>query len=169
MAAGLACLRLGATSRISKGLLRRVPGRMEVLTQLRFRYAHNGMAWKTATQFIWNPSNRGHFTVLGSTGNKGGAVAKTLVCFLRGASGSSASSQRMIPTMKIFENRWRRLVTSSRAWKSQIAKSHFNWPWQQPTSLKMPSLSPERSWLLNRQWRKKKNIQVMPPSLNTLS
>ena len=78
VAAGLACLRLGASLRdIKKGIAEtRVPGRMEVLTQKNgakvfIDYAHNGDSLKKLLSVVETHQTGTISLVLGSTGNKG--------------------------------------------------------------------------------------------------
>ena len=142
VAAGLACLRLGASLEdIQKGIAEtRVPGRMEVLTQKNgakvfIDYAHNGDSLKKLLSVVETHQTGTISLVLGSTGNKGESRLR-----------SKSSSQRMTPTTKILWQSLKRLAALSRALlrKSQIAKKPFNWLWQLPASLKMPSLSQEK-------------------------
>ena len=90
VAAGLACLRLGASLEdIQKGIAKtRVPGRMEVLTQnngakVFIDYAHNGDSLKKLLSVVGNPSNGTISLVLGSTGNKGESRRKDFGFTLR--------------------------------------------------------------------------------------
>ena len=78
VAAGLACLRLGASLEdIQKGIAAtRVPGRMEVLTQKNgakvfIDYAHNGDSLKKLINVVETHQTGKIALVLGSTGNKG--------------------------------------------------------------------------------------------------
>ena len=78
VAAGLACLRLGASLEdIKKGIATtRVPGRMEVLTQKNgskvfIDYAHNGDSLKKLISVVETHQTGKIALVLGSTGNKG--------------------------------------------------------------------------------------------------
>ena len=78
VAAGLACLRLGASLEdIKKGIAAtRVPGRMEVLTQKNgakvfIDYAHNGDSLKKLISVVETHQTGKIALVLGSTGNKG--------------------------------------------------------------------------------------------------
>ena len=78
VAAGLACLRLGASLEdIKKGIAKtRVPGRMEVLTQKNgakvfIDYAHNGDSLKKLLSVVETHQTGTISLVLGSTGNKG--------------------------------------------------------------------------------------------------
>ena len=78
VAAGLACLRLGASLEdIQKGIAKtRVPGRMEVLTQKNgakvfIDYAHNGDSLKKLLSVVETHQTGTISLVLGSTGNKG--------------------------------------------------------------------------------------------------
>lgn len=78
VAAGLACLRLGASLEdIRKGIAKtRVPGRMEVLTQQNgakvfIDYAHNGDSLKKLLSVVETHQTGTISLVLGSTGNKG--------------------------------------------------------------------------------------------------
>ena len=78
VAAGLACLRLGARLEdIQKGIAKtRVPGRMEVLTQQNgakvfIDYAHNGDSLKKLLSVVETHQTGTISLVLGSTGNKG--------------------------------------------------------------------------------------------------
>ena len=78
VAAGLACLRLGASLEdIQKGIAAtRVPGRMEVLTQKNgakvfIDYAHNGDSLKKLINVVETHQTGKIVLVLGSTGNKG--------------------------------------------------------------------------------------------------
>ena len=78
VAAGLACLRLGASLEdIQKGIAKtRVPGRMEVLTQQNgakvfIDYAHNGDSLKKLLSVVETHQTGTISLVLGSTGNKG--------------------------------------------------------------------------------------------------
>ena len=78
VAAGLACLRLGASLEdIKKGIaVTRVPGRMEVLTQKNgakvfIDYAHNGDSLKKLISVVETHQTGKIALVLGSTGNKG--------------------------------------------------------------------------------------------------
>ena len=78
VAAGLACLRLGASLEdIKKGIAAtRVPGRMEVLTQKNgakvfIDYAHNGDSLKKLLSVVETHQTGTISLVLGSTGNKG--------------------------------------------------------------------------------------------------
>ncbi|KXU06288.1 UDP-N-acetylmuramoyl-L-alanyl-D-glutamate--L-lysine ligase [Streptococcus oralis] len=78
VAAGLACLRLGASLEdIQKGIATtRVPGRMEVLTQKNgakvfIDYAHNGDSLKKLINVVETHQTGKIALVLGSTGNKG--------------------------------------------------------------------------------------------------
>ena len=78
VAAGLACLRLGASLEdIKKGIAAtRVPGRMEVLTQKNgakvfIDYAHNGDSLKKLINVVETHQTGKIALVLGSTGNKG--------------------------------------------------------------------------------------------------
>ena len=78
VAAGLACLRLGASlENIKKGIAAtRVPGRMEVLTQKNgakvfIDYAHNGDSLKKLINVVETHQTGKIALVLGSTGNKG--------------------------------------------------------------------------------------------------
>ena len=78
VAAGLACLRLGASLEdIQKGIAKtRVPGRMEVLTQnngakVFIDYAHNGDSLKKLLSVVETHQTGTISLVLGSTGNKG--------------------------------------------------------------------------------------------------
>ena len=78
VAAGLACLRLGASLEdIKKGMAAtRVPGRMEVLTQKNgakvfIDYAHNGDSLKKLISVVETHQTGKIALVLGSTGNKG--------------------------------------------------------------------------------------------------
>ena len=78
VAAGLACLRLGASIEdIQKGIAAtRVPGRMEVLTQKNgakvfIDYAHNGDSLKKLINVVETHQTGKIALVLGSTGNKG--------------------------------------------------------------------------------------------------
>ena len=78
IAAGLACLRLGASLEdIKKGIAStRVPGRMEVLTQKNgakvfIDYAHNGDSLKKLISVVETHQTGKIALVLGSTGNKG--------------------------------------------------------------------------------------------------
>ena len=78
VAAGLACLRLGASLEdIKKGIdTTRVPGRMEVLTQKNgakvfIDYAHNGDSLKKLISVVETHQTGKIALVLGSTGNKG--------------------------------------------------------------------------------------------------
>ena len=78
VAAGLACLRLGASlGDIQKGIAKtRVPGRMEVLTQKNgakvfIDYAHNGDSLKKLLSVVETHQTGTISLVLGSTGNKG--------------------------------------------------------------------------------------------------
>ena len=78
VAAGLACLRLGASFEdIKKGIATtRVPGRMEVLTQKNgakvfIDYAHNGDSLKKLISVVETHQTGKITLVLGSTGNKG--------------------------------------------------------------------------------------------------
>lgn len=78
LAAGLACLRLGASvSDIKKGIAAtRVPGRMEVLTQpngakVFVDYAHNGDSVKKLLQVVQTHQSGKVILILGATGNKG--------------------------------------------------------------------------------------------------
>ena len=78
VAAGLACLRLGASLEdIKKGIAAtRVPGRMEVLTQKNgakvfIDYAHNGDSLKKLINVVETHQTGNIALVLGSTGNKG--------------------------------------------------------------------------------------------------
>ena len=78
VAAGLACLRLGASlEAIKKGIATtRVPGRMEVLTQKNgakvfIDYAHNGDSLKKLISVVETHQTGKIALVLGSTGNKG--------------------------------------------------------------------------------------------------
>lgn len=78
VAAGLACLRLGASLEdITKGIAAtRVPGRMEVLTQKNgakvfVDYAHNGDSVKKLLQVVQAYQSGKVILILGATGNKG--------------------------------------------------------------------------------------------------
>ena len=78
LAAGLACLRLGASlTDIQKGItLTRVPGRMEVLTQKNgakvfVDYAHNGDSLTKLLNVVQEHQKGQTVLVLGATGNKG--------------------------------------------------------------------------------------------------
>ncbi|KJU97353.1 UDP-N-acetylmuramoyl-L-alanyl-D-glutamate--L-lysine ligase [Streptococcus sp. 27098_8_75] len=78
LAAGLACLRLGASlTDIQKGIaLTRVPGRMEVLTQKNgakvfVDYAHNGDSLTKLLSVVQEHQKGQTVLVLGATGNKG--------------------------------------------------------------------------------------------------
>ena len=78
VAAGLACLRLGASLEdIQNGIAKtRVPGRMEVLTQQNgakvfIDYAHNGDSLKKLLSVVETHQTGTISLVLGSTGNKG--------------------------------------------------------------------------------------------------
>lgn len=78
VAAGLACLRLGASLEdIKKGIAKtRVPGRMEVLSQKNgakvfIDYAHNGDSLKKLLSVVETHQTGTISLVLGSTGNKG--------------------------------------------------------------------------------------------------
>ena len=78
LAAGLACLRLGASlTDIQKGItLTRVPGRMEVLTQKNgakvfVDYAHNGDSLTKLLTVVQEHQKGQTILVLGATGNKG--------------------------------------------------------------------------------------------------
>ena len=78
VAAGLACLRLGASLEdVQKGIAAtRVPGRMEVLTQKNgakvfIDYAHNGDSLKKLINVVETHQTGKIALVLGSTGNKG--------------------------------------------------------------------------------------------------
>ncbi|WP_067194440.1 UDP-N-acetylmuramoyl-L-alanyl-D-glutamate--L-lysine ligase [Streptococcus sp. DD10] len=78
LAAGLACLRLGATlSDITTGIAKTsVPGRMEVLTQRNqakvfIDYAHNGDSLQKLLSVVQEHQKGKIALVLGSTGNKG--------------------------------------------------------------------------------------------------
>ena len=78
LAAGLACLRLGASLEdIKKGIaVTRVPGRMEVLTQKNgakvfVDYAHNGDSLTKLLSVVQEHQKNQTILVLGATGNKG--------------------------------------------------------------------------------------------------
>ena len=78
LAAGLACLRLGASQTdIKKGIAAtRVPGRMEVLTQANgakvfVDYAHNGESVKKLLEVVEDYQSGKIQLILGATGNKG--------------------------------------------------------------------------------------------------
>ncbi|MBP2623369.1 UDP-N-acetylmuramoyl-L-alanyl-D-glutamate--L-lysine ligase [Streptococcus oricebi] len=78
LAAGLACLRLGASrEEIKRGIAAtRVPGRMEVLTQANgakvfVDYAHNGESLKKLLEVVESHQTGKIILILGATGNKG--------------------------------------------------------------------------------------------------
>lgn len=78
VAAGLACLRLGASLEdIKKGIAAtRVPGRMEVLTQKNgakvfVDYAHNGVSLSNLLSVVEEHQKGKIILLLGATGNKG--------------------------------------------------------------------------------------------------
>ena len=78
LAAGLACLRLGASlTDIQKGIAAtRVPGRMEVLTQkngakIFVDYAHNGVSLSNLLSVVQEHQKGKIILLLGATGNKG--------------------------------------------------------------------------------------------------
>ena len=78
VAAGLACLRLGASLEdIKKGIATtRVPGRMEVLTQkngakIFVDYAHNGVSLSNLLSVVEEHQKGKIILLLGATGNKG--------------------------------------------------------------------------------------------------
>ena len=78
VAAGLACLRLGASLEdIKKGIAAtRVPGRMEVLTQKNgakvfVDYAHNGVSLRNLLSVVEEHQKGKIILLLGATGNKG--------------------------------------------------------------------------------------------------
>ena len=85
VAAGLACLRLGASLEdIKKGIAAtRVPGRMEVLTQKNgakvfVDYAHNGVSLSNLLSVVEEHQKGKIILLLGATGNKGESRRKDL-------------------------------------------------------------------------------------------
>ena len=153
VAAGLACLRLGASLEdIQKGIAKtRVPGRMEVLTQKNgakvfIDYAHNGDSLKKLLSVVETHQTGTISLVLGSTGNKGESRRKDFGSLLEDHPEIQVFLTADDPN---YEDPWlslKRLVVLSRALsrKSQIANKPFSWLWRQPASLKMLLLSLEK-------------------------